>query len=321
MPRGQEFAVDGADQMPGDGPHPRRVSVIVPAFDCRDTVGEQLAALGRQDYRRPWEVLLVDNGSTDGTRGVLARWASGRPHVRLLDALERRGAGYARNVGCRAATGDVLLFCDADDVIDDRWVTEMAAAARRAALFTGVDETVGWPRAEPPAIESRPRLAARTAHGSFLPFARGGNVGVQADVLESVGGWDEDLLRGQDVELTWRVQLAGHPLHVVPSAHVRYRRPDGRGLLRHQFEFGRQAPGLLRRFHAYGAPAPRLRDLATSLVAIAFRAPYLLLSAPRRRAWLLNASGVAGRMVGTLDGVRMSAREQAGRFRWTRAPQ
>src|SRR4051812_37521166 len=110
---------------------PVDLSVVIAARDAESTLGEQLRALEAQEWDGTWEVLVVDNGSTDGTVDVVRRAATGWPALRLVPATNGVGPAYARNVGARAAAGRSLAFCDADDVVAPGWVVAVGAALRR----------------------------------------------------------------------------------------------------------------------------------------------------------------------------------------------
>jgi GT2 family glycosyltransferase len=132
----------------------------------------------------------------------------------------------ARNVGVRAASGEHILFCDADDVVDDGW---------GAALQHALDEH-GFVCARrdvqrlnsPVAIESNRRVPEGPIcwwDGGFLPYTAGCVLGVRRGLHESIGGFDESFVRlGEDLDYCWRIQLeTGEPLHAVPDAIVHYR--------------------------------------------------------------------------------------------------
>lgn len=100
---------------------PTTVTVVIPAHNARTTIDEQLDALMRQTYDRPFEVLLCDNGSTDGTAAhVTTRPRCEAYELRVIDASAVPGASYARNLGAAVATGEFLAFCDADDKVSPR---------------------------------------------------------------------------------------------------------------------------------------------------------------------------------------------------------
>ena len=92
------------------------LSIIIPCRNAARTIEETLQALADQKWPAAWEVIVADNGSTDNLARVVAKYTLRIPHLRLVDASARRGASYARNIGVNAATGEYILFCDADDV-------------------------------------------------------------------------------------------------------------------------------------------------------------------------------------------------------------
>ena len=117
------------------------LSVVVPVLDCETMIETQLDALAAQDYKGDWEVLVVDNGSTDGTIEVAKAYADRLPNLRIIDASSRRGVSHARNCGARAADGDLILICDADDRVRPSWVRKMAEASRTLDIIGGYLDT------------------------------------------------------------------------------------------------------------------------------------------------------------------------------------
>ena len=90
------------------------ISVIVPVRDLRNFIGEALASIQAQS-RPVQEVLVIDDGSRDGTAELLRDMAARDSRLRLLSG-EGRGAPAARNIGLRAARGDIIAFLDGDDI-------------------------------------------------------------------------------------------------------------------------------------------------------------------------------------------------------------
>lgn len=112
---------------PAPAPAPR-VSVIVPAFNAQATIAEAVrSALGQT--LRDLEVIVIDDGSTDGTAATVAALAAADPRVRLLRHSGNRGAGAARNSGLQAARAPWLAPIDADDVMEPFRLERLCAAA------------------------------------------------------------------------------------------------------------------------------------------------------------------------------------------------
>ena len=278
---------------------PVDVSVIVPAHNAARFVGDQLAALAGQEVDGTWEVVVVDDGSTDAIEAAVAAWADRLPALRLTPLGSQCGASAARNRGAEAAGGQVLLYCDADDVVAPGWLAAMAAAARRAELVGGyVDGTaLNGPA---PAQRRRPypdyRLPVLL---DFLPYATSANFGIRATTLAELGGWNETYWVGGDAELCWRAQLAGRSLAFVPDAvvHYRYRRSTW-ATMRQVFAWGEADPGLYRDFRAAGCPRRSWSRMAASVAKVVVTAPSLL--APSSRGeWLRRTALLAGRAVGS----------------------
>ena len=280
------------------------VSVVVPAFNETRHLGEQLRALAAQDYEGEIEVLLVDNGSTDGTPELARRLgAELLPALRVIDASERPGPSVARNAGWRAASGELVLFCDADDVADPGWVRTMVAALEAAAVVGGRLEveslndprTLAW--RSPPAQTHLPR-----AEG-YLTFAMGSNMGIRADVLRKLGGFNEDLDRsGEEPDLCWRAQLAGEALVFAPDAVVHYRLRSGlRPLLRQHRHWGLGSVDLFCRFRAHGMPRSSTAGAARHWGRLVLGAPVRLASPSGRGVWASRVAYRWGRLKASVE--------------------
>lgn len=285
-----------------DGRLPSLISVVIPAYNEASFLGQQLEALAQQTYDGAWEVLVADNGSSDGTAAVAAAFAERLPSLRIVDASARRGASHARNVGSEAAHGDAIAYVDADDVATPGWLAAIATALRTHDFVAGrSDEPVpGEPgNTSPPGSHWKglPR-----GDLNFLPWAFGGNCAVRTKAYKEIGGWREDLAHfGEDVDFCWRLQLAGFPLTYVPDAVMCYRQPTAAaGLIKQRFNFGSRAPRLYLEFRAYGAERPSAGTVAHRWLWLVTRSPYLCLSRPLRQRWLGVAAGTAGRVWGSL---------------------
>src|SRR4051794_41093928 len=153
---------------------PQLISVIIPVLNGEPHVGDQLAALAGQSYDGDWELVVADNGSTDRTIEIVESWRPRLPSLTIADATARRGLNHARNAGASAAHGDLLVFCDADDVANPGWLEAMARAAADADIVGGRLE---WETLNDPVVRAwrpqKPMTDLVTGHG-FLRYAPGG---------------------------------------------------------------------------------------------------------------------------------------------------
>jgi glycosyltransferase involved in cell wall biosynthesis len=270
----------------------------------RDEVGSlagQLAALEAQTYQGAWEVVVADNGSTDGTPRLAASW-SDRLALRVVYAGRRPGINAARNDGCACARGDFLAFCDADDRVEPGWLDGLVAAAARYDLVGGRMDEEALNGAEERVHRPRVPVDRLPTGLGFLPFAMGANLGIWADVLSDLGGFDERFVIGNDeVELAFRAQLNGRRLGYAPDAVVAYRHRRDPAALFHQFRsYGRSEPMLYRRYARHGLARPGLPGVLRRWTWLVASAPFANRSAERRGRWLVTAGFSVGRLQGSL---------------------
>jgi glycosyltransferase involved in cell wall biosynthesis len=275
------------------------LSVVIPARNEAATIARQLGALADQHWDGTWEVVVVDNGSTDATPTIVEEHARTHPYVRLVHARERSGLNYARNVGIGASSGRSFALCDADDIVAPGWVAAMGSALRDHPIVTGPLEL---DRLNPRWLaDSRGRGDERglpSFHGIF-PTVHGNNMGMQRREWERLGQFDEHVLIGSDdVEISMRAWLGLRTVHFVDGALVHYRyRPEPSALWRQGRNYGRSRPIVVRRLRKLGLPCPsRFAGwrswawLFTHLVDLGTR--------EGRAAWVW----VAGNRVGQVEG-------------------
>jgi len=269
------------------------ISVVLPVLDGMPWLEDQLRALTAQKCDEPWEVLVVDNGSTDGSRELADKWAAEHDRFQLVDAATESGVPAARNCGARAASGELLAFCDADDVVHAGWLTACVNALANADVVAGVFDfwSLNGIRS------SRPTPAAFRQLG-FLPAGLGANLAVRRSAFETVGGFTGDVLPGEDIDLCWRLQLEGFRFRIAWNAVVSKRaRSKVDEVFQQASEYGRTAPLLYRRYRSAGAH----RDLVGATKAwmwLAMSVP-LLLRPARRIEWTRTAGMRVGRLQGS----------------------
>ncbi len=270
------------------------ISVIVPVRKGMPWIEQQLQALSTQEVPAHWEVVVADNGSDDGTSACVERWAERHPRIRLVDASARRGAAAARNTGVRSARGRLLAFCDADDVVRSGWLASICGALSGADLVAGVFDfgaLEGHPSSSP--------VPAATRQLGFLPFALTANLAVRREIFDAAHGFNEELWPGEDVDLCWRLQLAGYRFTVAADAIVEKReRATARPIFRAAWSYGRCGPRLYVRYRAKGMRRD-LRGAAKAWVWLIAASPGLV-NPLRRRTWVRTFGIRAGRLAGSV---------------------
>ncbi|MHB1562034.1 MAG: glycosyltransferase, partial [Isosphaeraceae bacterium] len=231
-----------------------RFSVVVCAYNGGETLADCLASLLALNYP-DYEIILVDDGSTDDTRAIIERF----PQVRAIRQANQ-GLSEARNVGLKAATGSIVAYTDADCVVDPDWITLLVHQLQESGAAA-----VGGPNLSP----DDGRLAACVAASPGQPthvllsdqvaeHIPGCNMAYRREALLAVAGFDPDYRKaGDDVDLCWRLEDAGMWITFAPGAFVwHHRRQTPRAYFRQQAGYG-EAEALLRfrhpaRFNAWG---------------------------------------------------------------------
>jgi glycosyltransferase involved in cell wall biosynthesis len=275
------------------------VSVLIPARNVEAFIGEQLRALSRQDYAGPWEVVVADNGSTDGTRAVIESWRDRLPAVTVVDAPDRPAVNVARNAAARHAHADLLLFTDADDVVAPGWMSALVDMLDRFDMAGGPCEQFD---------DRGHQFDVLLADGlptslGFLPYFLGCNVGVRRAAFDRVGGFDEGWpsLGGDDIDFCWRVQQAGATVGYSAAARIRYRQPPTtRQVMTKQWGYGKGSGYLSQRYGAAGARPWTAWDHVRDTAALV-RDLWWLASAERRLSWVKRAGWTGGRLRAHLD--------------------
>lgn len=243
-----------------------RIGVVIPAFNAARWISDAIASVLAQTHR-DWSLVVVDDGSTDGTGDVVAGFSDRRIHlVRQTNA----GVSAARNRGVAELGGSALLFLDADDWLAPDALLSLhtvlaesphAVAAGGACMFVDT----GIARA-PPSGDILPRLLVRNL------FANGGHLLLRAEAVRAAGGFLPGIAYGEDWEFWIRIALQGPFAAATGKAPVLFVRQRAEGAYHRLAQnpaafspcmnaiFGN--PALLARFGAEKLAAIRLRTEA-----------------------------------------------------------
>ncbi len=223
------------------------VSIIVCSYNGGPTLASCLDSLGKLNYPE-YEVILVDDGSTDDTSYIAAQF----PWVRYIHQ-SNQGLSHARNTGAGAAKGDVFAYTDSDCMVDPDWLYYLIGT-----LVSGDYAGVGGPNITPPAKNWIQACVAAAPGGPshvlltdvVAEHIPGCNMAFYRWAFEGVGGFDTEYRKaGDDVDFCWRIQQAGWVVAFSPTAIVwHYRRFTLRAFLKQQEGYG-EAESLLRFKH------------------------------------------------------------------------
>ena len=242
-----------------------KFSIVIPTFNRKETLHQCLRAATSQTYSQ-YEIIVVDDGSTDGTDHLVRQEF---PSVLYLQQESNRGPSSTRNLGIRAATGEIVAFTDDDCLVPIEWISRLADGYTAYPLASGVGGYV-----EPPSemlmASAFARYESYLSHvvygasdqvyfGGFeSPCGATSNMSYRKSVLEEEGRFDESFpfAAGEDADLKWRVCEAGHRLLYLPIrvSHLRdyswgaFRRQQitrGRGVIHFERKHAHQ-PSRLR---------------------------------------------------------------------------
>ncbi|MBI4767041.1 MAG: mycofactocin biosynthesis glycosyltransferase MftF, partial [Deltaproteobacteria bacterium] len=227
------------------------ISVIIPVHNRPDEIRSCLEALLQVDYpREKVEILVVDDASTDSTPEVVSEFP-----VTLIRLSENRQAPFCRNLGSRRACGEILAFIDSDCLASPPWLRELVPVFNDrsvAAVGGKVDsyyDRKGLDRYEQVMSSLNggdwPRRSTEKEPFFYVPSC---NFLVRKEVFLSVGGFQEELVVGEDVDLCWRLQDQGHPVEYRPVGIVRHRHRNRlKAFCSRRFDYGTSEPLLQKR--------------------------------------------------------------------------
>ncbi|MDR1414873.1 MAG: glycosyltransferase [Odoribacteraceae bacterium] len=276
-----------------------RWSIIIAVYNRPREIAELLDSAERlQADARDYEIIVVDDGSTDDLREQLGHRSTALP-LRYIHQ-QHAGPGAARNRGMREARGEFLIFVDSDCILPPGWLAAIARGVDAGQLdaFGGPDTC----RADfPPLLKAIDYAMTsfigtggtrgnRTSVGRYYP--RGFNMGFSRRVRDAVGDLN-DLRHGQDMDYSMRVHAAGFRVGLIPEAYIYHkRRATIPRYARQIYNWGkarvtlsRLHPGTLRAVHLL--PAGLVSGLVLLAVATAIfpREPLV------RGAWAIAGAG------------------------------
>lgn len=213
-------------------------SVVIPAYNAAEFVRLTLDSVGSQTFR-DYEIIVIDDGSVDGTSTVVREWIAAHPDAAVkLRQQDNKGIGAARNAGLREASGDFVAFLDADDL----WMP------KKLEMMAGLLSKPNAPDVicHDQRLEGIGRMPRRLTHGPYTTYRdflfKGNTLSTSATVVRrkkllKVSGFSEDLRfnSAEDYDLWLRLAKSGCQIEYLHEVLGIFRR-DGQGITTRKIE-------------------------------------------------------------------------------------
>lgn len=279
------------------------VDIIICTFNRAALLGRLLEALRNQDLPlESFRIVVVDDGSTDGTQELCTAQASSLPSLVYERCATNRGLSAARNLGLSLSTAPLALFTDDDCIPRPDWIREMVRALQAHPIVAGAIESPDecfWQLCHNIA-EFHPFLPTRNAR--LVRFLPGANMGLRREALNDLAGFESGRTMAEDMELALRAGTLGWNIHFTPSAVVLHTPPRSSlwEILEYSAHHARSTILLRRAYRSYlGIPS------------FVLSVPFLLLFSPAIAALttlkiFFRDAGLRQRRLGTLPIVYLT---------------
>lgn len=233
------------------------LSVIIPVYNDPSGLKDTVEGILQTRFDGEFEIVIVDNNSTDDTYDVAQSYAARHDRVHAVIEDDIQSSYAARNTGIEHATGDVLVFVDADITMDPDWLDTIATEIDDEEYLT-YDVEVYVPDGEDTWV------ARYNEHTSFpieeyakeRDFGGGGCIAVRREVFEDVGRFNHRLISGGDAVFGHRVAASGRDIRFTPKTRVYHpARTSLRSQIKKEIRVGRGFCQLQRYYpDRYGRP-------------------------------------------------------------------
>lgn len=198
------------------------VSVVIGVYNGADMIGNCLESLLNQNYpREAYDIIVVENGSTDNTVEVVKRYP-----VRLYQS-NIRGLAPARNLGLSKSKADIIATTDADCIAHPDWLAELVkpyvdpAVGGVGGAVLAYNNGGGRSIVEMFSDQFAPLVNFVSGENEYLPHLVGAHASYRRRLLNQIGGFNPKMLTGEDIDVSWRIQLeTGAKLVYAPDAII-----------------------------------------------------------------------------------------------------
>lgn len=205
------------------------VSVIIPVYNAEKTIEKTLKALLRQSFKGIYEIIPVDDGSTDETGKILESYSKKYSKIKLIHQ-KNSGPAAARNKGAKKSKGKILIFTDSDCIPEKNWIKEMIKPIENRVVgiqgrYKILNKESIMARFVQYEFEQRYQ---RTEKFEYIDFIGTYSAAYKRDVFMKLDGFDESFPKasGEDPDLSFRVEKAGYKMVFNPNAVVYHPHPE-----------------------------------------------------------------------------------------------
>ncbi len=207
------------------------VSIVVPAFNEEKNIERSITSLLNQDFKGKYEIIVVNDGSTDNTEKTVKEIIKKSENKIKLLNQPNQGPAAARNAGAKIAKGKIVLFTDSDCVVEKGWIKEMVEPFKnkevvgvqgRYKIYNKESLVARFVQYE---IEERYQ---RMEKQKYIDFIGSYSAGYRKDVFLKFGGFDTSFKKasGEDPEISYRIADKGMKMVFAPKAVVYHSHPD-----------------------------------------------------------------------------------------------
>lgn len=279
-----------------------KLSIVIPCCNVAETIGEQLEALSNQEWEYSWEVVVVNNCCTDHTIDIVESYYDDIKNIIIVSAFEKKNLSYARNKGVRAANGEYIAFCDGDDVVGKHWLSAIGDALFEHGFVACKIDWSHLNNLTDKMLKNKVQTEGLIDFGpvNFLQHGAGGTLGIKKNLHYKVGGFNEAFKYLQDMDYSWRVQLAGHKLTFVPEAVIHYRaRNSHYEMFKQEINWGEYDIYMYEEYKHYDLADYTLRHVLRSLYNH-LRSIKCFFSQEKRERWIIRLGTRLGRLKGMI---------------------
>ena len=229
-------------------------SIIIPVYNRPNEIDELLESLTKQDFSDDFEVLVIEDGSTEKSESIVEKYTS-KLNLKYF-YKENSGAGASRNFGMEKANGNYFIILDSDVIVPKHYLSEVSKALNSNFIdafggpdaahesFTVTQKAINYSMTA--VLTTGGIRGKKNAIGKFQP--RSFNLGLSKKAFEKTNGF-ADLKVGEDIDLTFRLWQNGFETQLIENAFVYHkRRSTIQQFFKQTFAFGTARPQLNKRY-------------------------------------------------------------------------